>query len=360
MIAIRVDRESSGEYARYAADLCRAWSDSAEIRIWLDPGDPAAFHPALRLFVAGGRFTNRTLRAFEPQIFVAIGDRAGRQGARVLASARETRLIYVALSPRLYADTSLWAVASNYCVQRSILARADRVVVAATGNLYQFLLREWTHESRYFLLPKMWDPDEFPNAAERAALRETMAPDPADTLVVYAGPLEPHTRVDWLLRAWAAVEDAHGRARLAVAGEGSQENAMKALARRLGLERCAFIRPERNLAHYAAAADLTALSCLFDMHARLPIWSMACGVPIVAMEADGVRMNVTHGENGILVPVGDHRALAKGLLELIRDPERRRAMGEAGLRAAGAMNSETFRARARALLDELTGLRAIA
>lgn len=39
---------------------------------------------------------------------------------------------------------------------------------------------------------------------------------------------------------------------------------------------------------------------------------------------------VAHEETGMLLPPGDEKALAKAILVLLADPERRRAMGQAG------------------------------
>jgi glycosyltransferase involved in cell wall biosynthesis len=42
---------------------------------------------------------------------------------------------------------------------------------------------------------------------------------------------------------------------------------------------------------------------------------------------------VQDGKTGILVPPGDPEAMAQAIAELLRDPDRRREMGEAGRRS---------------------------
>jgi len=61
---------------------------------------------------------------------------------------------------------------------------------------------------------------------------------------------------------------------------------------------------------------------------------MCAGLAVVATDVSGHRDVVIHGETGLLVPPNDSAALADAIAELITDPVRRRAMGEAGRRRA--------------------------
>ena len=57
---------------------------------------------------------------------------------------------------------------------------------------------------------------------------------------------------------------------------------------------------------------------------------MPTGQAVVATDAGGIPEAVIDGTTGIIVPVGNPGKLADGLLALIRDPVRARAMGQAG------------------------------
>ena len=58
------------------------------------------------------------------------------------------------------------------------------------------------------------------------------------------------------------------------------------------------------------------------------------GVPTLVTDIRGCREAVEHGENGLLFPVGDTDALARSLIELLGDEERRAQMSETGRRIA--------------------------
>ena len=64
--------------------------------------------------------------------------------------------------------------------------------------------------------------------------------------------------------------------------------------------------------------------------------AMAYGRPVVGTRVGGIPEVVTDQESGLLVDRGDVRALAKNVLALIGDPQRRAAMGAAGRRKVGS------------------------
>lgn len=61
------------------------------------------------------------------------------------------------------------------------------------------------------------------------------------------------------------------------------------------------------------------------------IEAMAAGLPVLASDIPGYNSVVTHERDGVLAPPGDTGALASALTGLLRDPERRNRLSEAGL-----------------------------
>jgi glycosyltransferase involved in cell wall biosynthesis len=59
--------------------------------------------------------------------------------------------------------------------------------------------------------------------------------------------------------------------------------------------------------------------------------AMAMRLAIVGTRAGGIPEAVVHNDTGLLVPVADSEALAAAIVRLLRDPARRRAMGDRGL-----------------------------
>ncbi len=85
--------------------------------------------------------------------------------------------------------------------------------------------------------------------------------------------------------------------------------------------------------------DVPALLASFDLFAlpshregmpRALLEAMASGLPVVATNIRGCREEVVNGETGILVPPGDHAALAGAMSRLLRSRQLMSDMGAAG------------------------------
>src|SRR5439155_1041035 len=80
--------------------------------------------------------------------------------------------------------------------------------------------------------------------------------------------------------------------------------------------------------------------------------------PVVATTVGGSPELVRDGETGRLVPPEDPPALARAVLEILRDPERARAMGRAGQAAISAgLTLDASMARTTAVYRELLAAR---
>jgi len=187
---------------------------------------------------------------------------------------------------------------------------------------------------------RIWcfDPSCVPAAETIRRIREEHNWSGQECHVVSVGRLADQKRVDWLLKSWKIVVEGHYPARLWIIGDGPEEQALKKMAQDLNLgDTCQFLGPRKGI-DYIAAADIVAMSTLYEGHALLPVEAMGCGKPIVANNVDGVRDSFSNGVEGFLVPLGDIAGFAARLIELINDPLLRGDMGARGLERVKAFH----------------------
>jgi glycosyltransferase involved in cell wall biosynthesis len=115
-----------------------------------------------------------------------------------------------------------------------------------------------------------------------------------------------------------------------VAGEGTERTATEGLARELGLsERIRFLGLRRDTADLYAAADVAVLASDLESLPNFLVEAQWLGLPVAACDVAGVGETFRPGESGLLVPQGDHAALAAAMTRLARDPALRARMATA-------------------------------
>jgi glycosyltransferase involved in cell wall biosynthesis len=145
--------------------------------------------------------------------------------------------------------------------------------------------------------------------------------------LAFAGRLTAQKSLRVALEAIAAVD----AVTLAIAGEGDQQSALERDVAELGLtERVQFLGalPRERVVELFAAADASILSSTWENFPHTVVEALAAGTPVIATATGGVGEVVRDGENGLLVPLGDSRALGDAIRRYFGDEELRRRLRE--------------------------------
>lgn len=163
--------------------------------------------------------------------------------------------------------------------------------------------------------------------------------DPRLPLIVTIARHDPRKGLDVLLHALAALRQSGMALRACLVGGGPLLAEHRALAERLGLaDAVALVGTVPDTWPYLAAADLFVLPSRTEQSGSLAlIEALQSGTAVVASAVDGIREDLTDGEDALLVPPADVAALAGAMRRFLEDAGLRRRLARRG--------QETFLAR---------------
>ena len=176
----------------------------------------------------------------------------------------------------------------------------------------------------------------FPAKVDVAALKASVGIGHRQPLVVSIGNLKPQKNAGDFLAVAAKIAARVPEARFVFIGDGPLRRELEAKAFALGLEgTILFLGWRRDGAQWLAAADVFALTSLWEGLPRSLVEAMKTGLPPVCYAVDGVVDLIRDGENGFLVEPGDIAAFAERLVSLLSDEGLRRRLGAAAARRIG-------------------------
>jgi glycosyltransferase involved in cell wall biosynthesis len=162
-------------------------------------------------------------------------------------------------------------------------------------------------------------------------LREEYGMDADAEIVGVVGRLELEKGHPTLLEAWPLVLAEIPCAYLIIVGEGSRLDALREIARGLGVERHVIFTGRRDdIPAITAALDVAVLPSYREAQGLTILEAMALARPVVASNVGGIPEMIEDGRNGLLVPPHDPAALAGAIVRLLADHQLADMIGRAG------------------------------
>ena len=239
-------------------------------------------------------------------------------------------------------DVSTW-------VERSALEMADAVIAVSSDTRRDVERLFEVDDKRIHVIHNGIDANEYAPTAETDAL-ERLGIDPWQPYVLFVGRVTRQKGIIHLVRAIAHLDPS--LAVVLAAGQpdtteiGAEMETGVAAAREVHptitwIPEMLDLRTKVQLYSHAA---VFCCPSVYEPFGIINLEAMACGCPVVASAVGGIPEVVVDGETGVLVPLelrtdepmsardaaAFERGLADAINELVADPVRRSAMGEAG------------------------------
>lgn len=266
----------------------------------------------------------RYLRREQPAVLYADKDRVNRTAliARWLARAQTTRVLLCVGTPVSLelAHRPRWKRWLHRFSMRHLYPYADRIIADSVGVMEDVIAFAGLDRERVRVVPRPVVPQAlFVDAQPRPEhpwFDEGQLP-----VVLGVGELSPGKDFFTLIRAFARLR-AQRPCRLVLVGKGGQRDALRALARQLGVgDDVDFTGFRRDVYRFMAHAAVLALTSRREGLSFVLIEALACGTQVASTDCPhGPRAVLQYGRHGPLVPVGDDVAMAEALQCCLDEP----------------------------------------
>lgn len=315
------------------------------------------------------------LRSFSPQIVHAHGFRAGLITLLTLRTLKTRPKFVLSLHNQASGQGLRGRVETRV---ETMLARGADLVLGASTDLVD-RARELGAQAARFLpaaAPEVTQVSAEAAAAKRAALAEEFDFDPGALIVLAVGRVAEQKNYPMLVRGLARLgeerpattDSSQSRASSTRLGEENHQGEIVALiagaadeevladvraqydaaAAASAIPALHFLGPRDDIAELAAAADIYALTSVWEALALVLQEALISGKAIVATATGGSAELV--GDAGILIDHDDDAAFAAAVAELAVDPARRAELGARARARGGELPDE------REVAEELAGL----
>jgi glycosyltransferase involved in cell wall biosynthesis len=224
-------------------------------------------------------------------------------------------------------------------IERGLARITNWLIGLTAAERVEHLERGVGRRDRFGVIPSGIDVDHFRKARVTGKVIPAWFGCPSSaTIVGSIGWLTDIKGHRFLVDAVAALRKGYPNLHLVIVGSGDERDVLVAQAERAGIRDVVHLIGHRDEVDVCLAGmDCFVLPSLNEGMGRALIEAMAAGLPVIASQVGGVPALIQDGENGLLVPAGDSRALAEALHRVLSRPQ---WAGELGANAMRSISTD--------------------
>lgn len=270
----------------------------------------------------------RTLKPAVAHTHLTAGKMIGR------LAAIKTGIPYIILDDQLSISQDVYSVPVPiilaYRLLEPVLARSTALYITPSQSVLEAsqAAKRWPN-GRCRVIPNAVDVQRFIPCSNRAAIRQKLGL--ADKITVTTlGRIVKQKRIDDVLHVAEQVIQSGYDVQFLIAGRGPLEEELDQQIKASGLtDRVLLLGYRRDTEDLLAASDIYLSASAGEALSLAVLEAMASGCVVVGTRAGGTAEQITNGETGFLVSVGDINAMVQAVEHLVADEQLRSVMSRA-------------------------------
>ncbi len=297
---------------------------------------PAEICHGNRIYDIGTLFRlARLIRAYDPQIIVAIEERPLLFATISRRLARSNAKL-VSVMHKAYLRTAREHL--FHPIYRYVVARADAMIYVSHNQRKLWQDLGFSPPSSIVIRNGV-DLGRFSGHSViewRDQTRSQLGFGPDDYVLGMCAGFRPEKNHCQLIDAIHVLRSRGSPVKALLVGSGPTQATVEQHAKDKGvLEHIVFAGHQQDVRPYTSAFDVGVLCSIYEAAPLAVLEMMAMGLPVVVSNVGGAAEIVVPGENGFLFPVGDTMSLVNSI-EMMSDPLKREAFGRAGSKFVAA------------------------
>lgn len=229
----------------------------------------------------------------------------------------------------------------------------DRIVCISNG-IKKVMLKDGVEEQKLATIHSGVDLQKFEKVEPPDDFKQNLGIPENHVVVGTVAAISGHKDYPNLLQAAKIVIERNDNVTFCAVGDGPDEKDVLALHEKLGLgERFIFTGFRKDVGNFLKTFDIFVLASYLEGLGTSILDAQGVGLPVVGCDTGGIPEAVLDGENGLLVPPRDSKALSSAILDLVNDPERRMVFGEKARETVKGFSIDTTVRNNIALYHEL-------
>jgi glycosyltransferase involved in cell wall biosynthesis len=214
----------------------------------------------------------------------------------------------------------------DYCIERYIYSKADRLIVL-DANLKDYILSYRISPKKILEIPIAIRTKSFESipSDEMYQLQDLSK---SDLVIGYVGRLEPEKNIFALLRAFKEALETKKNIFLIIIGDGSLRKSLEIYSKNNNIsDKVRFLGMQRNINYWLSMINIFVLPSKTEGMSIALLEAMAAEKAIIASNIPGISRMVKHKQTALLFDPNNSDQLKNAILQLVKDQNLRYELG---------------------------------